>query len=164
MGTSSKIASVEGGRDLEPLFEGKEDLLAFSMQRRLSMPKPSQQEYVQALLNRQQIRQGFMHFFKNIDILICPTSPVSAPNHNSVELEVDEALTPGRTALMSTLVYDLTGAPAISVPFGKDKNGMPIGIQIVGRHFEETTVLNTAHKLEEFSNLRKNVYGDPNQI
>ena len=164
MGTSGKIASVEGGRDLGPLFEGKEDLLAVSMQRRLSMPKPSHEEYVQALLNRQKIRQGFMGFFKNIDILVCPSSPVSAPNHNSVELDVDEVLTPGRTALMSTLVYDLTGAPAISVPFGKDKNGMPIGVQLVGRHFEEATVLNAAHKLEQLSNLRENVYGDPNQI
>ena len=89
---------------------------------------------------------------------------MSAPNHNSVELDVDGILTPGRTALMSTLVYDLTGAPAISVPFGKDKNGMPIGVQLVGRHFEEATVLNAAHKLEQLSNLRENVYGDPNQI
>ena len=164
MGTSSKIASVEGGRDLGPLFEGKEDLLAVSMQRRLSMTKPSHEEYLHALLIRQQIRQGFMHFFKNIDILVCPTSPVSAPKHNLVELEVDGVLTPGRTALMSTLVYDLTGAPAISVPFGKDENGMPIGIQIVGRHFEEATVLNAAHKLEQLSNLRENVYGNHNQI
>ena len=163
MGTSGKIASVEGGRDLRPLFEGKEDLLAVSMQRRLSMPRPSHEEYLQALLNRQKIRQGFMHFFKNIDILVCPASPVSAPKHNSVELNVDEVLTPGRTALMSTLVYDLTGAPAISVPFGKDKNGMPIGIQIVGRHFEEATVLNAAYKLEQLSNMRNINDGDRNQ-
>ena len=61
---------------------------------------------------------------------------------------------------MSTMVYDLTGSPAISVPFGIDKNGMPIGVQIVGRHFEEQTVLSAAYKLELLSDLRENVYGD----
>jgi len=164
MGTSGKIASVEGGRDLGPLFVGKEDLLGVSMQSRLSLPKPSHEEYLQALLNRQKIRQGFMDFFKDVDILICPTSPVSAPKHNQLKkdllLDVDGILTPGRTALMSTMVYDLTGSPAISVPFGIDKNGMPIGVQIVGRHFEEQTVLNAAYKLELLSDLRENVYGD----
>ena len=162
MGTSGKIASIEGGRDLGPLFAGKEDLLGVSMQSRLSLPKPSHEEYLQALLNRQKIRQGFMEFFKDVDILICPTSPVSAPKHNELEkdllLDVDGVLTPGRTALMSTLVYDLTGAPAISIPFGKDINGMPIGIQIVGRHFEESIVLNVAYKLEQISNIRNITY------
>ena len=162
MGTSGKIASIEGGRDLGPLFAGKEDLLGVSMRSRLSLPKPSHEEYLQALLNRQKIRQGFMEFFKDVDILICPTSPVSAPKHNELEkdllLDVDGVLTPGRTALMSTLVYDLTGAPAISIPFGKDINGMPIGIQIVGRHFEESIVLNVAYKLEQISNIRNITY------
>ena len=163
MGTSGKIAAVEGNRDLGPLFKGKEDLLSVSMQRRLSIPQPSHEEYLQALLNRQKIRQGFMNLFKDIDILIGPASPVSAPKHNEVDLNVDGVLTHGRTALMSTLVYDLTGAPAISIPWGKDKNGMPIGIQIIGRHFDESTVLNVAYQLERISNIRQITYSEIKQ-
>ena len=62
MGTSGTIAAIEGLRDLSPMFEGKEDLLAVSMQRRLSIPTPSHEQYLEALLKRQRIRQGISEY------------------------------------------------------------------------------------------------------
>ena len=54
----------------------------------------------------------------------------------------------GRHALRATVPWDLTGSPAISVPFGWSSKGMPIGVQVVGRHFDELTVLQAAKALE----------------
>ena len=45
--------------------------------------------------------------------------------------------------------WDLTGSPAVSVPFGWSADNLPIGLQLVGRHFDEATVLRVAAALEE---------------
>jgi len=50
--------------------------------------------------------------------------------------------------------WNLTGSPAISVPFGLSSAGLPIGVQLVGRHFEERIVLQAAMALEEASDVR----------
>jgi aspartyl-tRNA(Asn)/glutamyl-tRNA(Gln) amidotransferase subunit A len=48
---------------------------------------------------------------------------------------------------MCTAVFDITGAPAISLPFGWSSEGLPIGVQLVGRHFDEATVVHAASVL-----------------
>ena len=48
-----------------------------------------------------------------------------------------------------TVTADLVGIPGISVPCGKSKSGLPIGLQILGRHFDEATILRLAHLYEE---------------
>jgi aspartyl-tRNA(Asn)/glutamyl-tRNA(Gln) amidotransferase subunit A len=50
--------------------------------------------------------------------------------------------------LRATVPFDLTGSPALSVPFGWSREGLPIGVQVVGRHFEEATVLEVGLALE----------------
>jgi aspartyl-tRNA(Asn)/glutamyl-tRNA(Gln) amidotransferase subunit A len=47
-----------------------------------------------------------------------------------------------------TVSANLAGVPAISVPFGKDRKELPIGVQVVGRHFDEQTILNVGDFLE----------------
>jgi aspartyl-tRNA(Asn)/glutamyl-tRNA(Gln) amidotransferase subunit A len=50
--------------------------------------------------------------------------------------------------------WNLTGSPALSLPFGMSADGLPIGVQLVGRHFEESVVLQAAMALEEASPVR----------
>jgi aspartyl-tRNA(Asn)/glutamyl-tRNA(Gln) amidotransferase subunit A len=47
-----------------------------------------------------------------------------------------------------TVVGDLVGVPGISVPCGNTKSGLPIGVQILGKHFDESTVLRLGHAVE----------------
>ena len=51
--------------------------------------------------------------------------------------------------MRATIPWDISGSPAISVPFAQSAEGLPIGVQLVGRHFDEPTLLAAAHALEE---------------
>jgi aspartyl-tRNA(Asn)/glutamyl-tRNA(Gln) amidotransferase subunit A len=147
LAVSGAIAASEGVRDLEPLIDGRSQDLAPSMQRRLSLPRPTHQDHLEALAIRESLRTNFKAFFANFDLLLCPATAVPAPPHGSIELDVDGQMTPGRTALMCTAVFDMTGAPAISIPFGWSNNGLPIGVQLVSRHFDESTLVHSAATL-----------------
>ena len=65
------------------------------------------------------------------------------------KLHVDGREVVGRNALRATIPFDLTGSPAVSVPFGRSSDGLSIGVQIVGRHLDEATVLRAAAALED---------------
>ena len=93
-------------------------------------------------------------YFSEFDLLLCPTIGVPAYPHYARELTIDGTTVPARQKLNSVMVWDLTGSPAISVPFGMSAEGLPIGVQLVGRHFDETTVLKAALLLEDVSAVR----------
>ena len=145
---SMVIVTVEGGPYLEPIIAGREDLLAPSMQRRLKIPTPNLREYLEAAANCELLRQDMMRYFTEYDLLLCPTGPIPAHPHDSAKLDIDGQKVPGRNALGITIPFDLTGSPAISVPFGWSTDELPIGVQLVARHFDEPTLLHAASALE----------------
>ena len=149
LGVSGAIASAEGLFDLAPLIAGREDDLAVSMRRRMALPRPTHDEHLAALSARDALRAGFMDYFGEFDLLLCPAAAVPAPPHDSAELSVDGRTTPGRTALMCTALYNLTGSPAISVPFGFGEGGLPIGVQVVGPRYLDGAVIHAAARLSE---------------
>jgi len=77
--------------------------------------------------------------FRDVDLLLTPTTAEPAPL-------VDAAPSPRRAPF--TGIFSLTRHPAISIPNGTTSNGLPMGLQIVGRHFEEASVLSLAAALE----------------
>ena len=145
---SGALFSAEGTQYLRPIFGGREDELAPSMKRRLALPAPTFDEYLEAVANCDLLRQDLQQFFMYYDVLLCPVGPVPAHPHDSVDLEINGQRVPGRKALGCTVPFDLTGSPAMSVPFGWSDDGLPIGVQIVGRHFDESTVLKVGYALE----------------
>ena len=146
---SARIFSAEGSRYLGPIIEGRQELLALSMQRRLSIPLPAFDEYLEAMEQVELLRAGLAALFTRFDVLLCPSGPVTAHPHDTRRHEIGEETAPPRHALTCTVPFDLTGSPALSVPFGRSREGLPIGVQLVGRHFEETTVLRAGAALEE---------------
>ena len=145
---SGALFSAEGTHYLDPIISGREDWLAPSMKRRLALPAPSFDEYLEAVSNCEMLRQDLQRFFAEYDVLLCPTGPVVAHPHESLEMEINGQKVPGRSALGCTVPFDLTGSPAMSVPFGWSDDDLPIGVQIVGRHFDESTVLRVGYALE----------------
>ena len=151
---SARIFAAEGSRYLDPIIEGRHDLLAPSMQRRLNIPLPEYGEYLEAMEQVELLRADLAALFTRFDVLLLPTGPVVAHPHDARRHEIARApdmvdTAPPRHALTCTVPFDLTGSPALSVPFGIGEWGLPIGVQLVGRHFEETAVLQAGAALEQ---------------
>lgn len=136
---------------LEPFISGREHELSPIIQKRLQVPEPTAREYQQAWNDREKLCHNLAIYFRKYDLLLCPTSVTQAPKHGTTELSVDGQTVPSRNAVRATVPFDLTGSPAISVPHGWSDEGLPIGVQLVGRHFDESTLLRAAHALENFA-------------
>ena len=110
-------------------------------------------------LKAQQARSVFNHetrqLLTDVDLLLGPTEPVTAPSILAEKVQAGEQ-TIGTTAALTqyTRPYNITGGPAISVPCGFSESGMPIGLQLAGKPFDELTVLRAAHAYEQATNWR----------
>lgn len=152
---SARIFAAEGNQYLDPIIEGRQDMLALSMQRRLNIPGPEYSEYLEAMEQVEQLRAACARLFNEYDVLLLPTGPVVAHPHDTRRHEVGNDTAPARHALTCTVPFDLTGSPALSVPFGMSEAGLPIGVQLVGRHFEEAAILRAGAALEELYRPRR---------
>jgi aspartyl-tRNA(Asn)/glutamyl-tRNA(Gln) amidotransferase subunit A len=80
-----------------------------------------------------------------VDVLIAPTLPVAAPPVGARDVDIDGRPHPMRAALIRyTRPFNVSGHPAASVPCGFTADGLPIGMQVIGRSFDEATVLRVA--------------------
>lgn len=101
--------------------------------------------YKKACLLRENLIADFDEIFNSCDILIAPTAPNTAfPLNYSGASPVDMYLSD-----IATVPINITGVPAISVPIKNDSNGLPIGMQIIGKKFSEKTILNAAYFYEK---------------
>jgi aspartyl-tRNA(Asn)/glutamyl-tRNA(Gln) amidotransferase subunit A len=108
------------------------------------------EHYVRAKRMMQLYRTQLGETFENVDVIITPTCPVTAPAIGSRFVTTQDEQEPvGNAITRFTSFFNLTGNPAISVPCGIHSSGLPIGVQLVGRHFEENVLLKTAHLLEQ---------------
>jgi aspartyl-tRNA(Asn)/glutamyl-tRNA(Gln) amidotransferase subunit A len=97
----------------------------------------------------EQARSEIDRVFKQVDLLVTPTTPIPAPT--LAELKQDpEQLRPRELHLLrNTRPFNVWGLPAISIPCGFTSGGLPIGLQIAGPHWQEAWVLQLAHAYEQ---------------
>lgn len=100
--------------------------------------------YLKAQKVRTLIRQDFEQIFADYDVIVGPTAPTVAFEIGS---QIDDPLTMYANDVC-TIPVSLAGLPAISVPCGLSE-GLPVGLQIVGKPFDEATILRVAHAYEE---------------
>ncbi|XP_020580593.1 fatty acid amide hydrolase isoform X2 [Phalaenopsis equestris] len=107
-------------------------------------------DYVAAQRLRRRIMYYYEEAFKKVDIIVTPTTGMTAPKISSGALKTGESNLEVTGYLMRfVLVGNLLGLPAISVPIGHDKEGLPIGLQLIGRPWGEATILRVASAVEE---------------
>jgi aspartyl-tRNA(Asn)/glutamyl-tRNA(Gln) amidotransferase subunit A len=100
--------------------------------------------YLKAQKVRTLLVRDFEEAFQNVDAIVTPTSPTAAFKLGE---KVDDPLSM-YLADIFTVTADLAGIPGISVPCGETKENLPIGLQILGKHFDEATILRVAHACE----------------
>jgi len=107
--------------------------------------------YLQAQRYRAMLRSRFLDAFKSVDVFICPTLPFTATRVGETLVEIVEGAPEQMlSAIMQfTGVPSLTGLPALSVPCGFDHDGLPIGMQVIGRPFDETMLFRVGAAFQE---------------
>lgn len=101
--------------------------------------------YNKALRVKAFIKEGFDKAFEKYDILLGPTAPTTAP-------KIGGSLADPLQMYLGdiyTVSVNLTGLPAISLPCGADSRGLPVGLQLIGKHFGEKDILKAAYRFEQ---------------
>ncbi|KAK1402114.1 Fatty acid amide hydrolase [Heracleum sosnowskyi] len=107
-------------------------------------------DYVAAQCLRRRMMYYHMEIFKEVDIIVTPTTGMTAPVIPVAALEFGETNMKVTANLMRFIIGpNLLGLPAISVPVGYDKQGLPIGLQLIGRPWAEASILRLAAAIEE---------------
>ena len=101
--------------------------------------------YKKAQQLRRLVKNDFDNVFKDVDVLISPTCPTTAFDIGSRN---EDPLAMYLTDI-ATISANLIGAPALSTPCGFDSEKMPIGLQIIGKNLDESTILRAAYNLEQ---------------
>jgi amidase len=110
--------------------------------------------YAKAQNVRLRLRREFERAFEQVDILAMPTTPMKPQELPGPDAPYDEIVDKALDNLSNTNTFDLTHHPAITIPCGRS-DGLPIGLMLVGRHFDEETILRAAHAFEQTG-----TYGD----
>jgi aspartyl-tRNA(Asn)/glutamyl-tRNA(Gln) amidotransferase subunit A len=101
---------------------------------------------------REALRQECDAVFRVVDVIVTPTVPIPASFlRESVVRWADGPEAVGSALTRYTRPFNLTGAPAISVPCGFTSDGLPVGLQVVGKALDESMVLRVAHAYEQVS-------------
>lgn len=107
--------------------------------------------YKKAQKVRTVIRKDFEKLFNEYDVLLTPTSPtvaydIGTRSNNPLEMYLAD---------LCTVSVNIAGLPGISIPSGVDKENMPIGMQLIGKHFDEETILRAAYSAEQEIKFRE---------
>lgn len=111
--------------------------------------------YRKALKVKAIIKQHFDAIFANYDLILSPVAPTTAP-------EIGKSLSDPLAMYLSdiyTVSVNIAGLPGISMPCGFDSSGMPIGVQLIGKALNDTTVLNAAYTYQQHTDFHKSFKG-----
>jgi aspartyl-tRNA(Asn)/glutamyl-tRNA(Gln) amidotransferase subunit A len=107
-------------------------------------------DYVRAQRARTLMKEECQKALQSVDVIVVPSLPITPPRIDQTTVQRGSVKEPTGVALTRcTRHFNVIGFPAISIPCGFTANGLPIGMQIAGRAFDEATVLRAAHAYEQ---------------
>ncbi|HDN86069.1 MAG: Asp-tRNA(Asn)/Glu-tRNA(Gln) amidotransferase GatCAB subunit A [Candidatus Omnitrophota bacterium] len=109
--------------------------------------------YLRALKVRTLIKNDFQKAFDKVDVILTPTSPTSA-------FKIGEKITDPLSMYLSdiyTISVNLAGLPAVSFPCGFDKNNLPVGVQLIGRAFDEQTLIRIGFSYQQMTDYHRQI-------
>ena len=142
-----------GERVLGPLVAGREadlsPILKEYLERARGGPLLALDELIGSMLQRDDLRSRFLQQMERYPILLCPVCSVPAFRHGERKWTINGQTVDYWQAMSYSQWFNLLGSPAAVVPVGVSPEGLPIGVQVVGRPFEDELVLAVAKKIEE---------------
>jgi Asp-tRNA(Asn)/Glu-tRNA(Gln) amidotransferase A subunit family amidase len=142
-----------GGMILEPMLRGRDSELSPILREFLewtkAAPAHTGESLLAAWLGRDTVREKILLQMRKYPVLICPTAAIPAFRHGEREWQVEGKTVKYLDAWSYCEWFNLLGFPAAVVPMGYSDESLPIGVQIVGRPWEEEVVLAVAARLEK---------------
>lgn len=115
----------------------------------LEQPAPTAEEILTNLSIRDKMRSGLLRQMEETKLLLLPACGVPAFKHRERRWDVDGKSIGLFEAMMPVTPFNLLGLPAVVIPFGMSEDGLPVGVQLAGRPYEEELILEVAIRLEE---------------
>lgn len=106
-------------------------------------------EYIHRRRELKQARRSIQEIFADVELIVTPTTPMAAPLISELRASPDNLRPAELRLLHNTRPFNVWGLPAISLPCGFTRGGLPIGLQIAGPHWREDLVLRLAHAYEQ---------------
>jgi Asp-tRNA(Asn)/Glu-tRNA(Gln) amidotransferase A subunit family amidase len=147
-----KFFVVAGGALLRPMFEGREfdlsPILKQFLEWSIGEPTLTSKTLLDIWIQRDELRARFLRQMEHYPILLCPAAAIPAFRHGERTWGVEGKTIHYLDAWSYAQFFNLLGNPAAVVPVGHSSEGLPIGVQIVGRPWQEEQVLSVAAALE----------------
>jgi len=146
--TSATLYSAEMLPYLRRLTSGREAELHAVITRTLQTSEASPADLLRAERDVKRLRTTFTRLFDDHDLLLCPVVTFPAPLHAQSRHVIGEDVVLARAVMRATVPFNLTGLPAVTIPFGVSSTGLPIGVQLVSRWWTDDDLLTVAQRLE----------------
>lgn len=148
-----KFFVVAGGMLLRPMFKGRESDLSPMLKQFLEWSAGESaltgETLLEVWIRRDELRSRFLRQMERYPILLCPAAAIPAFRHGERSWRIEGKTVHYLDAWSYTEFFNLLGNPAVVVPAGRSPEGLPIGVQIVGRPWEEERALSVAAALEK---------------
>ena len=143
------IVSAESRAAHASIWPNRRDDFGPDLQQLLSIPALDGDTTIAALRAVAEFRQAMRRVFRDVDLLVSPTTPIVAPPHGAETVELGGTQVPViMAAITNTMPYNFAHLPAVSVPCGF-AGGLPVGLQLAGGPFDDARVLRAAHAYEQ---------------
>jgi aspartyl-tRNA(Asn)/glutamyl-tRNA(Gln) amidotransferase subunit A len=139
--------------EIKKLAKGREDQLHAVGKGIYESVDPSFTDFNAALRKAEALRSSFSGWFDKYDVLLCPVTPMTATPHGAQELVVNGKTVSWLHVMSATSAFNLSGLPALSVPYALSSEKLPISVQLVSRWLNEDLILQLGSLLERRGGL-----------
>ena len=113
------------------------------------VPPPSLDEYIANWMERDRLREELLRWMETTPIIVAPVGATPAYEHDTLKVTVQGTTMGTFRAFSYSQAFNVFDLPVVTLPVGRSKAGLPIGVQIIGRPFREETVLAVAQAVED---------------
>jgi Asp-tRNA(Asn)/Glu-tRNA(Gln) amidotransferase A subunit family amidase len=131
------------------IHQGREEELHWTLRESLAGEEPTAEQVLLTLASRDRMRASLVRQMADVSAILMPVCGVPAFTHRQRQWEMDGKSVGLFQAMMPAVIANVLGLPAVTVPMGLTEDGLPVGVQLMGRPYEDELLLDLAVRLEE---------------